>query len=111
MDAGEAAFQGGSPLTAWSYDDASSRFGVIEKKSPRRGSINLDGAALLLVHQSREHFELLRRNAFREKSDDILDARLERGEHLKRIADKVQLASETRCALKITACGSNRFAA
>ena len=82
-----------------------------KKKSPVGASINLHGAALLLVHQSREHFELLRRNAFREKSDDILDARLERGEHLKRIADKVQLASETRCALKITACGSNRFAA
>ena len=45
------------------------------KKTPRRGSINLNGAALLLVHQRREHFELMRRNAFREKGDDILNAR------------------------------------
>jgi hypothetical protein len=57
--------------------------GPVAKKGPRRGSINLNGAALLLVHQRREHFELLRRNAFREKGDDILNARLERGAHLK----------------------------
>jgi hypothetical protein len=43
-------------------DDAqSSLFGVIVKRRLRGASINLDGAALLLVHQRCEHFELLRR--------------------------------------------------
>src|ERR1700733_14575845 len=48
--------------------------------------------ALPLVHERGELFKLKRRHVLGEKGDDILDAALMRGEHLKRIAHKEQIA-------------------
>src|ERR1700677_653559 len=48
--------------------------------------------ALSLVHERGELFKLKWRHVLGEKSDDVLDTALMRGEHLKRIADKEQIA-------------------
>src|ERR1700733_12642408 len=48
--------------------------------------------ALPLVHERGELFKLKRRHVLGEKGDNVLDAALMRREHLKRIADKEQVA-------------------
>src|ERR1700722_15170734 len=48
--------------------------------------------ALSLVHERGELLKLKRRHVLGEKGDDVLDAALMRREHLKRIADKEQVA-------------------
>ena len=48
--------------------------------------------ALALIHERGELLKLERRHVLGEKGDDVLDAALEGREHLKRIADKEQVA-------------------
>ena len=56
------------------------------------GSKHLQMFALSLVHQCGELLKLKRRHVLGEKGDDVLDAALMCREHLKRIADKEQVA-------------------
>ena len=56
------------------------------------GAEHLHMFALPLVHERGELFELWHRHVLGEKGDDVLDTALMRREHLKRIADKEQIA-------------------
>ena len=50
-------------------------------------SVELHALAFFLIHERRKHFELLRRDAVRQKRDDVLHPLFIGGEDLEGIAD------------------------
>ena len=69
--------------------------------------------ALSLIHERGELLKLQRRHVLGEKGDDVLDPAFMRREHLKRIADKEQIAlgdavSVEDCDARIEAVGEEQ---